>query len=477
MAEQYSFFNSKEGDRKYNARNWADYFLPLFKSGVFNGDLQVVTNGGMSVRVKEGYAWIDGYVYHLTDGLVLDLETASGNMNRADSIVIRLDLTNRWIKGFCVTGGNYTGTPTPPEPAVTATVHELVIANVSVPAGATEITQDMITDTRMDGNLCGWVCGAVDQIKFEQIKAQFDAFFSKYSADIKAAYDNYTEAMGTLEESAQAEYEEMLESFTAWIEGIKEVLSGDVAGNLLLKIEERMEKAVYDADNDGIVDNAKRLDGKEAGDYLQKAAVIDNPDDVGAVTEEGYPVGCKALNGILGGIRFGVDADGNYGYIKAGADTVTPFRSGATINNFSPTWVVLSTGSNDPYLSVSVSGSTINIGNSVADNPGQVTRFASSLRSSKKYSIKGGVYFYFQAICTSSNSENFYVTLSFCGIKKSLNMVPSFAQTVQQLFTTETDRPTADEDYIYITVHSASHTYGYPGASVSYNINNFIIIS
>lgn len=28
----------------------------------------------------------------------------------------------------------------------------------------------------------------------------------------------------------------------------------------------------------------------------------------------------------LGGITFGVDADGNYGYIKAGADTVTPFK-------------------------------------------------------------------------------------------------------------------------------------------------------
>ncbi|MBD5498013.1 MAG: hypothetical protein HDR11_09670 [Lachnospiraceae bacterium] len=333
MAEQYSFFKSDNGDRKYNASHWADYFFPLFKSGVFNGDLQVVANGGMSVKVKEGYAWIDGYAYHLSDGLVLDLETASGNMNRADSIVIRLDLTNRWIKGFCVTGGNYSGTPTPPEPAITATVHELVIANISIPAGAMEITQDMITDTRMDGNLCGWVCGAVDQIKFEQIKAQFDAFFSKYSADIKAAYDDYTEAMGALEESAQAEYEEMRESFTAWIAGIKEVLSGDVAGNLLLKIEERMEKAVYDADNDGIVDNAKRLDGKEAGDYLQKAAVIDNPDDVGAVTEEGYPVGCVALNGLLGGIRFGVDADGNYGYIKAGADTVTPFKKDVALPN------------------------------------------------------------------------------------------------------------------------------------------------
>lgn len=31
---------------------------------------------------------------------------------------------------------------------------------------------------------------------------------------------------------------------------------------------------------------------------------------------------------ILGGLQFGVDEEGNYGYIKAGADTVTPFKSG-----------------------------------------------------------------------------------------------------------------------------------------------------
>ena len=51
MAENYSFFNSKDHDRVYNARHWADYFFPLFKSGVFNGDLQVVANGGMTVKI------------------------------------------------------------------------------------------------------------------------------------------------------------------------------------------------------------------------------------------------------------------------------------------------------------------------------------------------------------------------------------------------------------------------------------------
>ena len=32
MAELYSFFNSKDHDRKYNARHWADYFAPLSKA-------------------------------------------------------------------------------------------------------------------------------------------------------------------------------------------------------------------------------------------------------------------------------------------------------------------------------------------------------------------------------------------------------------------------------------------------------------
>lgn len=37
------------------------------------------------------------------------------------------------------------------------------------------------------------------------------------------------------------------------------------------------------------------------------------------------------LNNNLGGLKFGIDANGNYGYIKAGADTVTPFSSGGGI--------------------------------------------------------------------------------------------------------------------------------------------------
>ena len=76
-----------------------------------------------------------------------------------------------------------------------------------------------------------------------------------------------------------------------------------------------MTKAVYDTNNDGVVDDSSKLGGKSASAYLEKASVVDSADGASAVTETGIPVGCKAfaeLMAKLGGcwISF-TDAKGN----------------------------------------------------------------------------------------------------------------------------------------------------------------------
>lgn len=38
-----------------------------------------------------------------------------------------------------------------------------------------------------------------------------------------------------------------------------------------------------------------------------------------------YTLYSKIENSNFGGLTFGIDSNGNYGYIKAGADSVTPF--------------------------------------------------------------------------------------------------------------------------------------------------------
>ena len=260
-----TFFNSKNKDRTYNATHWANYFKPLFRSGVFNGDLQVVANGNMSVTVQTGYAWLEGYGYNNTEPLVIDLEVASGNLNRYDAIKIKLDLSARTITAYADKGGN-AATPTKPTNTRSATVFEVTIAEIYIAAGTVAITQSMITDTRMDNSKCGWVAGTVEQIDFSQIYAQFTQYFAEKRAVIEHDVQDFEDDIDQKKQDA-AEYlqaykdgvdnnkssaDEFLEefklylqnyttqqqqAFEAWILTIQGILTEEAAGNLLLFIE------------------------------------------------------------------------------------------------------------------------------------------------------------------------------------------------------------------------------------------------
>lgn len=265
-----TFFNSKGGDRKYNAAHWANYFKPLFKSGVFNGDLQVVENGGMSVTVNSGYAWLIGYGYQNTEPLVIDLEVASGNLNRYDAIKIKLDLSARTITAYADKGGN-ASSPAKPANTRSDTVFEITLAEVYIAAGTTVITQSMITDTRMDNSKCGWVAGAVDQIDFSQIYAQFNKYFDEQRFRIVNDVETFEEGIDQKQQAAD-EYlqqykgevdndktaaDEFLENFKqylqnytsqqqaefeAWVDTIKGILDEEVAGQLLIYIQDLQER-------------------------------------------------------------------------------------------------------------------------------------------------------------------------------------------------------------------------------------------
>ena len=66
----------------------------------------------------------------------------------------------------------------------------------------------------MDGDICGWVCGAVDQIDFSQIKTQFDTFFANYEEEIRTQYGLYMQDINRLETQGQDRYDSMDREFT-----------------------------------------------------------------------------------------------------------------------------------------------------------------------------------------------------------------------------------------------------------------------
>ncbi|MBP5411457.1 MAG: hypothetical protein J6Y26_06090 [Lachnospiraceae bacterium] len=243
-AQEYGyFFNSQNSDRKYNADSFETWLKPFFISGVFAGTLQVTAQNtpDMTVKVSPGFANLHGKPGYWPDTNTLSLETASGVYSRIDTIVLRRDNTNRQISMEVVTGVA-SASPQPTAPQRTSDIFELVLAQILVGVGVTEITAANITDTRTDSTICGYVTATVDQMDFDQFKTQFDGWV----ADFEASEEEWQD--------------DTMAAFAAWFEEIRGQLDEDAAGHLQNEIDD------LQADLDSIIQYSAftvELDGDE----------------------------------------------------------------------------------------------------------------------------------------------------------------------------------------------------------------------
>lgn len=126
------------------AREWRSTgVLP----GVLNECAVTAPGSGLTVQIAPGRAWIEGHLWESDATESLVLTAAHPSLPRIDRVILRLDWSNNTISL-----GVLTGTPasTPVAPALTQTtaLWEISLAQVSVPAGATTITNANITDER-----------------------------------------------------------------------------------------------------------------------------------------------------------------------------------------------------------------------------------------------------------------------------------------------------------------------------------------
>lgn len=164
--EKSGFFNSSDGDRIYDATDFAAYFGSLVSNGVFyaaSTNLQVTPGSGLAVSVAAGSAWVNGYRYENTGALNMPLTTANGSNPRIDRIVVRLSQVSRSIH-LAVVDGTPAAMPSAPALTRTSDVYELGIADVLIPAAATSVAANNITDSRMNTNLCGLVNSLVTAV-------------------------------------------------------------------------------------------------------------------------------------------------------------------------------------------------------------------------------------------------------------------------------------------------------------------------
>lgn len=188
MAQKYGFFNSVNRDRVYDASDVAKFISKFFTNGIFNNSLAVSANDNMTVTLAIGQANINGYGYENTETLTLDISEADNELNRIDSIIIRLDLSNRQITAE-VLEGQYASTPSQPSITRSGNIFDLRLANISVPANTTRITSSMITDTRY-GSDCGNVTQAVTSLDTTDLFNQYQTWFTDWFQNLQNQLDD-----------------------------------------------------------------------------------------------------------------------------------------------------------------------------------------------------------------------------------------------------------------------------------------------
>lgn len=163
---EYGFFNSVNGDRKYNARDISRYFEHIISSGLYksiSACMKVSAAGGMSLFISPGAGLIDSQWFRNEKGMSITVGAAHAALPRIDSVVVRLDLSDA-VRSIAleVVAGTPSAVPAATPPVHTDKVQDLVLAHVYVNAGATEITDANITDTRANEEICGWAQSLVD---------------------------------------------------------------------------------------------------------------------------------------------------------------------------------------------------------------------------------------------------------------------------------------------------------------------------
>lgn len=219
----YDYFWNSDSDRYYDANSMEDWLRPFFRNGVFNGQMQVTANDNMSVTVAAGYGYINGKSRHFLKPTTLDLEVASGTLDRIDSVILRRNETERRIHLVIEKGGN-ASSPTAPAPIREGAIYDLKLADIYIAAGTVKITQEQITDKRMYGDVCGWVASTVKELDFSQITAQFDTFFTRYKKNIIDQYNLYLISIGDTEEAARKTYQDMKEKLDTLYSQYREYL-------------------------------------------------------------------------------------------------------------------------------------------------------------------------------------------------------------------------------------------------------------
>lgn len=169
-------------------------------SGVFAGDgnaaVTALSPAAMAVQVSDGTGWLanagkDGVVWWIdneeTSGskLQLTIDAADGALNRIDRVIVEWETTTYAVlPEVKVLKGTVASNAVAPELTNNSSLRQICLAQISIPAGTTEITASLITDTRLNNALCGLVTDGIS-IDTSTMNAQFEALLKSIQQELE----------------------------------------------------------------------------------------------------------------------------------------------------------------------------------------------------------------------------------------------------------------------------------------------------
>ena len=229
----YDVENMPVFDRAEEASFFAKYFSQFISNGVFpnpSTNMQVLATEGMKIKVDIGVCYINGYMGWVEPFETLEIEE-SDLQSRIDRIVARLDFTDRSINLF-IKKGIARGNPVAPELQRDYDIYEIGLADIRVNANIIEITQENITDLRLNTQLCGIVANQLQHVDTTTLFNQYQDWLKRVTGQAEINISNM-----------KTEFEN---NFNNWFQTVQTVLDGDVAGNLLNLINTKADKSCID---------------------------------------------------------------------------------------------------------------------------------------------------------------------------------------------------------------------------------------
>lgn len=212
--------------------------------GVFaaENNLSVTPNGGMTVKVNPGLAWLKmsefwGTVCLQQEALLLTVSTAESASSRIDAVCARLNKAMNQAEIIIKKGLPLT-LPIIPPVVRNDDYDEIYLATIRVPAGAVSISAANITDQRLNNTYCGLMRDGVTGIPTQDLYNAWYNWFDSLKGSADSQLNSWLDGFIATNEN----------EFITWFTNLQNMLDENQASNLYNMMEQHISQQVRGTD-------------------------------------------------------------------------------------------------------------------------------------------------------------------------------------------------------------------------------------